>query len=75
MRGGREMTREDFKMVQTAIDNLSLLRQGILYDLSTTKSVSSESLCKSCRKSNICNPHNNYKIEALACCKYIKRKD
>ena len=31
-------------------------------------------LCNTCKKSNICNPHINYGINAISCKKYIKRK-
>lgn len=31
-------------------------------------------LCKTCSRSNICNPHRNYGVVAMACLKYKKRK-
>ena len=41
---------------------------------SSSSSYDKNGLCKTCRKNNVCNPLFNYKIIAMKCGKYIKRK-
>lgn len=66
------MDKNNALMVQEAIDRLNIVRSAILNECGIARSTSS--LCNTCRKSNICNPHNNYKVQAIECLKYIQRK-
>lgn len=63
---------QDVRFVKESIDNLKILYGNISEEDAIVRSTSS--LCGTCRKSKICNPHNNYKVQAIECSKYIARK-
>ena len=49
------------------------LRDEVLQDYGFNNTNSN--LCKTCRKTNICNPFRNYGVVAIVCKKYIKKAE